>query len=422
MKKIVIAIDGTAGSGKTTICLRLAYLLDYIPVLTGKLYRGVGAYIKRHNLKPEEIKEKIKDLKIEYKFEENIPKIFINEKDFTQELSDPEVEKITSKIAELKEIRDFLYNLQRNFVEKKGVIMEGRDIGTVIAPDADLKIYMDADIKTRAERRLKDFKEKGRKMSYEMVLKELEERDKRDKERINAPLKKAKDAYFIDTTDKEIDEVLYEILKLAYKKIYTSIRDKLRWKIGYVITYPIIKWLLGMKIEGRENLLKRGPCIITPNHVTFWDPPFVGFAVKRECYFLAKIDLFLTNPLFAWLIRTFNAIPLRKGAGAVSAYENAERFLKEGRVIVIFPEGTRSKTGKLLPFKKGAASLACKTKVPVYPVYIENVKEGPLKWITRKKRLRIKIDKPLLPYDNTKEYVEEFNKKIEERIKKLMST
>jgi len=421
MRKIVIAIDGTAGSGKTTICLKLAYLLNYTPVLTGKLYRGIGAYIKRHNLKPEEIKEKIKDLKIEYKFEKNVPKIFVNGEDLTSELSDPEVEKITSKIAEFKEVRSFLYNVQREFVERKGVIMEGRDIGTVIAPDADLKIYMDADIKIRAERRLKDFKEKGKNVNYETVLKELEKRDKRDKERVNAPLKKAKDAYFIDTTNKTIDEVVYEILKLAYEKIYTS-KDKLRWRIAYVIVYPIIKWLFGMKIKGRENILKRGPCIITPNHVTFWDPPFVGFAVKRECYFLAKIDLFVTNPLFAWLIRTFNAIPIRRGAGAISAYERAEELLKEGKVVIIFPEGTRSKTGKLLPFKKGAASLACKVRVPVYPVYIENVKEGPLKWIIRKKRLRITIDKPLLPSDNTKEYVEEFNKKIEERVKNLMAT
>ena len=421
MKKIVIAIDGTAGSGKTTVCLKLAYLLNYTPVLTGKLYRGIGAYIKKHNLKPEEIKEKIKNLKIEYKFERNSPGIFVNGEDLSSELSDPEVEKITSEIAEFKEVRKFLYDVQREFVERKGVVMEGRDIGTVIAPDADLKIYMDADVKTRAERRLKDFKEKGKNISFDKVLEELKKRDKRDKERINAPLKKAKDAYFIDTTDKTVDEVIYEILKLAYEKIYTS-KDKLRWRIAYVIVYPIIKWLFGMKIEGRENVLKKGPCIITPNHVTFWDPPFVGFAVKRECYFLAKIDLFVTNPLFAWLIRTFNAIPIRRGAGAISAYERAEELLKEGRAVIIFPEGTRSKTGKLLPFKKGAASLACKVRVPVFPAYIENVKEGPSKWIIRKKRLRIRIDKPLLPYDNTKEYVEEFNKKIEERVKNLMTT
>ncbi|MEO0268354.1 MAG: (d)CMP kinase [candidate division WOR-3 bacterium] len=420
MRKIVIAIDGTAGSGKTTLCLKLAYLLNYVPVLTGKLYRGIGAYIKRNNLKLEEIKKKIKDLKVDYKFEV-VPKVFVNGIDLTEELDDPVVERITSEIAEYKEVREHLYHVQRKFVDEKGVVMEGRDIGTVIARDADLKFYMDADLMVRAQRRYRDFLKRGEKIDFERVFLELEKRDKRDKSRENAPLKIPEDAYFIDTTNKKIEDVLILCLKLAYEKIYKS-REKFRWKFAYYFTYPFIKWLFGMKIEGRKNLFKKGPCIITPNHTTFWDPPFIGFAAKRESYFLAKIDLFLPNPLFAWLIRTFNAIPIKRGIGAVSAYEKAEELLESGKMVVIFPEGTRSKTGTLLPFKKGAASLACNLRVPVIPAYIKNVRENPLKWILRKKRLSVKFGVPLLPFGNTKEYIEEFNKKIEEEVKKLSLT
>ncbi len=421
MQKIVIAIDGTAGSGKTTTCIKLAYLLDYIPVLTGKLYRGISAYLLNKNIEINKIKNILSDLKINYYFENGKPKVLINETDVTPYLEDPEVEKLTSRIAELQEVRNFLFKVQREFVNKKGVVMEGRDIGTVIAPDADIKIFMDADIKIRTERRYKDFLKKGKNISFEEVLKELEERDKRDREREIAPLKKSKDAYFIDTTNKSIDEQVFEILKIVYKKIYKN-KEKMRWKIAYFIAYPIFKWLFGMRITGRENVIRKGPCIFASNHVTFWDPPFVGFAVKRESFFLAKIDLFIQNALFAWLIKKFNAIPLRRGAGAVSAYEKAEELLQEGKAVIIFPEGTRSRKGVLLPFKKGAASLACKMKVPIYPIYIKNVLAGPGKWILRRKRLEIKIGKPLLPEKNTKEYVEIFNKKLEEEVKKLSLT
>ncbi|MEN3044338.1 MAG: (d)CMP kinase [Candidatus Hydrothermales bacterium] len=416
MRKIVITIDGTAGSGKTTICLKLAYLLNYIPVLTGKLYRGIGAYIKINNLKKEEIKKRIKDLKIDYKFE-NTPKIYINGVNLTDEIEDPEVERIASEIAEYREVRDYLYYVQRSFVEKKGVVMEGRDIGTVIAPDADLKIYMDADITKRAERRFRDFKKSGKNISFEEVFVDLEKRDMRDKSRINSPLRLPDDAYFIDTTNKQVEEVLSLCLALSYEKIYKK-REKFRWKFAYYFSYPILKWLFGMKIVGRKNLFKNGPFIVTPNHVTFWDPPFIGFAIKRESFFLAKIDLFVANRLFKWLIETFNAIPIRKGAGAIGAYEKAKELLKMGEIVVIFPEGTRSKSGDILPFKKGASQLACELRVPVIPAYIRNVRENPFSWIL-KRNLKIIFGEPLFPFDSTKEYVEEFTRKLESKVKNL---
>jgi 1-acyl-sn-glycerol-3-phosphate acyltransferase len=146
----------------------------------------------------------------------------------------------------------------------------------------------------------------------------------------------------------------------------------------------------------------------------------VGFACKREIYFLAKIGLFIeTNRFFAWLISAFNAIPLRRGAGAIGGYEKAERLLQEGKGICIFPEGTRSKTGKLLSFKKGAVSLACKMKVPIYPVYLKNVEKSPLDWILRRKRLVVKIGFPLFPEDDSKDYIERLNNELRERILKL---
>ncbi|MEN3046071.1 MAG: (d)CMP kinase [Candidatus Hydrothermales bacterium] len=416
MRKIVIAIDGTAGSGKTTICQKLAYLLGYTPVLTGKLYRGIGAYIKRNNLKKEEIKDKIKNLKIEYKYE-RVPNIYVNGIDLTEDIEDPVVERIASEIAEYKEVRDYLYHVQREFVEKKGVVIEGRDIGTVIAPDADLKIYMDADIIVRAKRRYMDFKKRNKEISFEEVLLDLERRDIRDKSRKNSPLRIPDGAYFIDTTNKTEEEVLSLCLALSYEKIFKK-REKFRWKFAYYFSYPIIKWFFGMKIIGRKYLFRSGPFIVTPNHVTFWDPPFIGFAVKRESFFLAKIDLFVANRLFKWLIETFNAIPLRRGAGAKSAYEKAKDLLKRGEVVIIFPEGTRSKSGELLPFKKGAFQLACDLRVPVIPAYIKNIREGPLSWIF-KRNLKIIFGSPLLPLDNSKEYVEEFTKKVESEVKIL---
>lgn len=203
-------------------------------------------------------------------------------------------------------------------------------------------------------------------------------------------------------------------------------KGSLKWKITYILAYPIAKFLLGVRIYGSENIPKEGPVILAPNHRSYIDPPLVGFAAGRETYFLAKEELFRFKP-FAMLIRFYNAIPLKRSLEAKEALFHAIEILKNNGAVVIFPEGTRNKTSqKLLPFKFGISFLAFQTNAKIVPVYIKN-NQGkalikPFLWIFRIKRLEVHIGKPIDidGFENTRRGQAELTKKIYHEISNLI--
>lgn len=213
-----IAIDGLSGAGKSTVAKELAKQLNCLYIDTGAMYRSIALYTKLNNVnfkKPEEIIKSLPEINLTFKYIEHTQNIFINNVNVTKEVKDEEIGIITSKyIAVVKEVREFLVNQQREIATKQSVVMDGRDIGSVVLKDSFLKIYLDASVKSRSERRYKELKKKGIDVDYDRVVKDIEKRDYNDVNRKNSPLIQCEDAIYIDSSDKTIVEVVDEIVRL----------------------------------------------------------------------------------------------------------------------------------------------------------------------------------------------------------------
>ena len=213
---MIIAIDGPAGSGKSTVAKLVAKKLGFFYLDTGAMYRAVAYKMKKENLSEKELIKKLDNIDLKLLDTDEGIKVILDGEDITEKIRTEEIGKLASKIAKIPKIREKLVQLQRKIaLEAKNAVLEGRDIGTVVFPDAELKIFMTASPEERAKRRYLQLKQKGENPSYEDILKSVLERDKADMERKVAPLKPAKDAIVIDTTNKTIEEVVDIIVAKA---------------------------------------------------------------------------------------------------------------------------------------------------------------------------------------------------------------
>ena len=213
----VVAIDGPSGSGKGTITKLVGEKLGLVNIDTGATYRCVALATINKGYKLEEeskIVSLLDEMNIEFKKIENEEKVFLNGKDVTKEIRSKEVNKIVSQVSHIPEIRENMVDFQRKIAEGKNVIMEGRDIGTNVFPNADVKIYLDATPEERAKRRMKQNEEKGIESNYEEILENIKFRDHNDKTSNVAPLKKAEDAIYVDTSNLTIEEVTKKIVEI----------------------------------------------------------------------------------------------------------------------------------------------------------------------------------------------------------------
>ena len=217
----IVAIDGPAGTGKGTVTKLLSKEMGLVNIDTGATYRCVALYMLKNNIKLEE-KEKIiaslPNIHIDMKIEDGEQTIFLNGEDVTKEIRSKEVTQIVSQVSSIKEVRFAMVDVQRNLAKGKDVIMEGRDITTYVFPNADVKIYLDANEKERAQRRYKEMQEKGIDMSYEEVLKNIQIRDKNDKEKEIGALKIAEDAIYVDTTFLSVEEEKEKVKQIIEEK------------------------------------------------------------------------------------------------------------------------------------------------------------------------------------------------------------
>ena len=212
---ISIAIDGPDGAGKSSIAKLAAKELSFIYVDTGALYRAIGWYALSCGKDPADAGQVVpllKEISVELRFVEGEQHVFLNGRDVSTEIRLPEVSMAASRVSAIPEVRDFLFSLQRELAEKNNVLMDGRDIGTVVLPNAQIKIFLTASAENRADRRMKQLAEAGNHVDYNTLLAEIKERDYNDSHRAIAPLKQAEDAKLVDTTGLTLEESVKLVL------------------------------------------------------------------------------------------------------------------------------------------------------------------------------------------------------------------
>ena len=220
---IAIAIDGPAGAGKSTIAKMAAKELGFIYVDTGALYRAIGLYAYRNGVSAQDRKAVVAllpQIEVELSFNENGEQIvLLNDEDVSGYIRTPEISMMASAVSAIPEVRAFLLDLQRDMAHTKNVIMDGRDIGTVVLPDAQLKIFLFASPECRARRRYDELVEKGMDVEYDSILKDVIERDYADSHRAIAPLKPADDAVMVDTSDEDRETSFQRLLQIMREHI-----------------------------------------------------------------------------------------------------------------------------------------------------------------------------------------------------------
>lgn len=224
MEKIYsVAVDGPSGAGKSSLAKAIAAELHILYVDTGAIYRTIGCYARRQGVDAADTKAVIAllpQVKIEMRYDgQGLQHMLLHGEDVTQEIRLPEMSLYASAVSAIPEVRSFLLEMQRDFARRSSVIMDGRDIGTVVLPHADVKIFLQADVEVRARRREKELQERGTPRPFEQVLAEMKERDYNDTHRSAAPLRAAEDAVIVDTSELDFQQSKERVLEIIREKV-----------------------------------------------------------------------------------------------------------------------------------------------------------------------------------------------------------
>ncbi|MDY3618970.1 (d)CMP kinase [Agathobaculum sp.] len=219
---ISVAVDGPSGAGKSTVARAAAERLGFVYVDTGAMYRSIGLAVCRRGVAEEDtagILEALPGMEISLRYEEGAQHVLLNGEDVSDAIRTPQIAQYASKVSAVPEVRRFLLNLQRDMATKNNIIMDGRDIGTVILPDAPVKIFLTASAACRAERRYKELLEKGQQVTFDGVLADIVRRDLQDSLRAVAPLKQADDAVLLDTSKLTLEQSIDAVLQIIHEKM-----------------------------------------------------------------------------------------------------------------------------------------------------------------------------------------------------------
>jgi len=407
-KNPVITIDGPAGAGKSTAARMLAERLGYTLIPTGAMYRALALSVMRAGApvcESAELRAHLAPLSIAVAG----GRVYLNGEDVSEAVRTREVAQVTSAVTTLPSVRAKVTPLQRQLAAEGGVVLEGRDTGTVVCPDAEVKFFVTASLEARARRRQAELAAIGTQASLAAITSELSARDRQDETRELAPLRRPEGAIELDTSDLTVDQVVERLLaaiehhKKTPEKAPGSEKtpgDAARWRWFYAaMKIPAVAFMrLMFRLEsvGSENIPERGPVLMVANHSSVLDPPLVGGASGRQLTYLAKAELF-EIPLFKTLIHALNARPIRREGADPSALRTARRVLDEGGALLVFPEGTRGEEGDIRPAKPGAGLLAVSSGAAVVPVYIKGSGRA---WprgrrLPRRSKVTVTFGKPL---------------------------
>ena len=370
---IRIAIDGPGGAGKSSLAKAVAKELEIIYVDTGALYRTVGYYMLNHGIEPTDaaaVASVLGDFTLELTYVDGEQVILLDGVNVKDAIRTPEMSMAASHVSAIKEVREFLLNTQRNIAKQHSVIMDGRDIGTVILPDAEVKIFLTASPEARAKRRYEELKAKGKEISYEQVYTEMVERDKNDSTRDIAPCVPADDAIMLDNSTMTAEETTEAVIKIIKKK--AKKQNKTFYMKAHKVFAPIIRFFSGIKVHGKENIPKEGGYIISSNHIAVRDVLLIGATCPRQIKFVAKKELF-SIPILRSVIKALGAVKIDRGGNDVGALRKSVELVECGDMISIFPQGHRypAVDPATTPIKNGVGMVAYRAKCDVIPVFIK---------------------------------------------------
>jgi cytidylate kinase len=367
MHFVAIAIDGPAASGKSSVARRVAEHFGFLFINSGAMYRAFTWWVLENRVNPADSAAVLSLLhrsRFECALHGRESVIRIDDRDVTEACMRLEaVNGTVSTIAALPEVRRVLVARQQEFRSMGDVVMEGRDIGTVVFPDTPFKFFLEASAEVRERRR-----------RAQGIDDNIRERDLKDSSREADPLRAAADARRIDTSHLTLEEVtakVIEILRIEGVKPRPPFRPAMSWvyRLTYDVSKAFFRTAYAMEVHHAERAAIPGGAYFAANHASFLDPPLVGTALEEPIHYLARNTLF-KPPLFTWLLPRLNTVPVDRDNAELSSLRISMQLVKEGKKMVVFPEGTRTPDGSLQPAQRGVGMLVAKTGVPVIPVRI----------------------------------------------------
>ena len=389
MSALRVALDGPGSSGKSSVGATAAARLGYRFLDTGVLYRAIAWLSAQRDIDPEDeagLQRLVPELELLPDELGRVQRVRVGGADITGELHAPEVDRRVSAVSRQPEVRAALLETQRDMAASGRIIVAGRDIGTVVLPDAELKLYLDVSVEERARRRAAERDLAPTSEPATAILEDLRRRDHLDSSRAVAPLRVPEDAVIVRSEGQSFEATVAEVVRIiraheAPDGVDPEVPRAPTRRVRPLPWYPrlvaaLCRLGLGaiarIRIEGLADLPVSGPLIIAANHMSNADPPLIGGwlapALGRRPTFLAKESLF-GGPL-GLIIRSLGAEPVRAGGSDISAYRAAKAILDRGGVVAILPEGTRSYDGVMGQPKPGVSLLATRTGAPVLPVGI----------------------------------------------------
>jgi len=388
--KFIIAIDGPTASGKGTVAKLLAKEFGIITLSTGKIYRAICIYFMEHKIAPtdiETITKKIETVKIEVLPSDGNTRVKIAGKDVTERLDHVETSENVASYAKIPVVRTRVKSIQKELADEQSLVCEGRDITSVVFPNAEFKFYLTASLHARAKRRFKQEQEEGEQSTYEQVYRGIRQRDKMDMTREISPLKRVKDAKVINSTHLTAIETVEKMAKYIRKTHRKHAKRALKRNIPLDFKPPFGHnlfriWLKSWAwwayriicptkiINKREVTKHRGnPIIFAMNHRSNSDVAalFVHFSMFKF-HFIGKDTLFKPHTFNNWFLRSLNGIPLRPGTD-LAVIRHVLKVLESGESLSIFPEGRRNFNSEdALSVRDGTAVMSLKSGCPIVPM------------------------------------------------------